>query len=553
MLKTLTIRNYALITNLEIDFPPNFSVITGETGAGKSIILGALSLILGQRADAASIKQGENKCVIEGVFDISGYTLQSFFRTNDLEYDPHYCMIRREMWNTGKSRAFINDTPVGLSELKELGSFLIDIHSQHQNLLLKDNRFQLNVLDILADNHPVLEQYAAAFNHYIATEKQLKSLQNKVKNDSDEEEYLRFQLNQLRDAKLSAGEQEELEKELNTLSHIEEIKSALYSIDANLSDDNTGAVVTLKNALNTAQSLTRIYEKAADLAERIESAYIDLKDIASEVSAEQEKLELDPERLTIVSERLDLIYSLQKKHKRGSVEELIGLQNQLEEQLSAIENYEDELKRLQKNLNDASTAVDKAGTDLTHSRKQAAKLLKKELVAKVSVLGMPNMQFDTLFYKKDHPDSTGMDDVEFLFAAAKGVEPQPVARIASGGEISRLMLGIKALIAGAKALPTVIFDEIDTGISGETADKMGTIMNEMGNRMQVIAITHLPQIAVKGGAHYFVYKEEKTDFTETQLRRLTDDERINEIALLLSGSELTPAAIENAKELLKQK
>jgi DNA repair protein RecN (Recombination protein N) len=553
MLKRLTIQNYALISKLEIDFSKGLSVITGETGAGKSIIIGALSLILGQRADAKSIKQGEDKCTIEGLFDVSSYEgLQSFFSERDLDQDTQNCILRREIWNSGKSRAFINDTPVNLNDLKDLGAFLIDIHSQHQNLLLSNNRFQLQVIDALADNKNVRDKYRNEYQDFLSTRKQLQELQEKAKIHSSEQDYLRFQIQQLKDARLKEGEQAELEKEAETLAHIEEIKNGLYRIEHLLSDDEQGVVVALKEALNTIQSIGKIYHSSGEITGRLQTAYLDLKDLLLDVNTQQEKLELDPERLQWVNERLDLFYSLQQKHKLNSIESLITLRDHLEIQLQEIENYDEAIEKLQKQLDVSQNKMLQRAKELSETRKKAAVYLEKQLVEKVSVLGMPYMQFNCRISGKEFPDSTGLDDVSFFFSANKNVELKPVAQIASGGEISRLMLGIKALIAGATALPTIIFDEIDAGVSGEIADKMGGIMYQMGDVMQVIAITHLPQIAARGDTQFFVYKDENDRLTETHIRQLSEEERIKEIAQMLSGSKLTNAAIENAKQLLKK-
>lgn len=554
MIQSLTIKNYALISRLEIDFPGGFSAITGETGAGKSIILGALSLILGQRADSKSIKQGESKCLIEGVFDITAYSLQAFFEERELDYDPSgHCILRREIWNNGKSRAFINDSPVGLNDLKELGNHLIDIHSQHQNLLLADNRFQLQVLDILANNKDLRQEYSDKYKAFSSVASQLRALKDKAGKDAKEEDFLRFQYQELQEAKLEEGEQADLENELQVLSHLEEIKTGLYKIEENLSNDEQGIIPALKESLNTIQSLETVYDKAGSFSERIESAYIELKDLYTEISSQQEKLEFDPDRLSFVSERLNMIYSLQHKHRVDSVSALIGLQEGMKLQLNAIDNYDDELLKLQKELDALNEQVNQLASKLSSTRKQAATGLQKELIRKVNILGMPNMQFDTGFNIKPQPDASGRDEVEFMFSATKNNELKPVAQIASGGEIARIMLGIKALIAGATALPTILFDEIDTGVSGEIADKMGKIMAEMSKNMQVIAITHLPQIAAQGGTQFFVYKEENQATTETHIRELNQEERIKETARMLSGAELTPAAIENAKALLNIK
>ncbi len=551
MLASLTIQNYALISRLEIDFSNGFSVMTGETGAGKSIILGAISLILGQRADSKSIKQNEDKCLIEGVFNISSYQLQSFFEERELEYDATHCILRRELWSSGKSRAFINDTPVSLNDLKELGSHLIDIHSQHQNLMLGDNRFQLQVLDVLAGNKKLIKQYQSAYYVYASIGKQLKELKQKMDQDASEEDYLRFQFGQLEEANLKPGEQAELEAESETLSHIEDIKNGIYRIYQTLSDDDRGVISALKDSLNTSQGLVNLYPHALEMTERLQTAYLDLKDLSQELGAQQEKLELDPERLQWVNERLDLLYSLQKKHKVDSVEALIDLYNEISKKLQEINRFDEQLAELQKESESALQNVWQLAGQLTVTRKNTATRLEQELVRKVSVLGMPNMQFSCEMTLREQPDATGVDDICFLFSANKNGVLKPVAQTASGGEISRLMLGIKALIAGAMALPSIIFDEIDTGVSGEVSDKMGRIMHELGKVMQVIAITHLPQIAAQGKNHYFVYKNDTQDTTETHIRKLSGEERIREIAQMLSGTELTEAALEHAKLLLK--
>jgi DNA repair protein RecN (Recombination protein N) len=550
MLKSLSIRNYALISTLEIDFSEGFSVVTGETGAGKSIILGALSLILGQRADAKSIRQGEDKCCIEGCFDISSYQLESFFREKEWEYDGQNCIMRREIWSSGKSRAFINDTPAGLNDLKELGAFLIDVHSQHQNLLLGNNRFQLQVLDILAGNNKIRMEFKSTYRHFLSIRTQWQELCEKVKTLASEQDYMRFQLRQLEDARLQAHEQSAWEEELALLSHIEEIKGGLYALEYLLSDEDRGIVVSLKESLQLAQSLSKIYPPSSEMLYRLETAYLDLKDLLQDISGQQEKLEFDPERLQWVNDRLDLIYSLQQKHKTDSVEGLIALQNQWQAQLQAIEDYDEKIIALKKQMDTTRELVLSLAGQLSATRKETAVRLEKQLTEKVSVLGMPYIQFQCRISGKEFPDSDGSDEISFLFSANKNAGLKAVAQTASGGEISRLMLGIKALMAGTTALPTIIFDEIDTGVSGEMADKMGNIMRQMSKDMQVIAITHLPQIAAKGDSQWLVYKKENNHWTETHIRQLSEEERIKEIGQMLSGSELTNAAIENAKQLL---
>jgi len=551
MLKTLTIQNYALISRLEIDFPSGFSVITGETGAGKSILLGALALILGQRADSKSIKQNEDRCSIEGVFDISSYQLDSLFSERGWEYDAHQCILRREIWVSGKSRAFINDSPVGLNDLKELGAFLIDIHSQHQNLLLADYQFQLQVLDVLAKNKALRNEYLSTYKEYIHTEKEIKELKERINFRKTEEDYLRFQFNQLEEARLQAGEQELLEQESETLSHVEEIKNGLFRLEELYSTEETGVISAMKESLKQLQSLQKVYSASEPMMERIETAYLDLKDLAADINIRQEKLEFNPERLQEINDRLHLIYSLQQKHRLDSVDALIALRDSLNKQIQEIDHSGETLDELEKKAAQWRDRTSTLAGKLSQTRTEAAKTLENQLVKIVSALGMPNIRFSVEIKRKESFDSTGWDYITYLFSANKNVELKPVAQTASGGEISRLMLGVKSLIANAMALPAIIFDEIDTGVSGEIADKMGDIMHQMGETMQVIAISHLPQIAAKGNAQYLVYKKENDDLAETRIRRLTYEERIKEIAQLLSGSRLTTAAVENAKELLK--
>ena len=550
MLKSLFVQNYALISQLEVEFTKGLSVLTGETGAGKSIILGALSLILGQRADAKSIKEGESRCLVEGVFDVSSYNLQSFFEENELEYDAQHCILRRELLSSGKSRAFINDTPVGLNVLKALAEALIDIHSQHQNLLLADGNFQMQVVDAVADNLQLRKEYQAAFKLYSSYKKQLKELCENVARKTSEQDYLQFQYKALSEANLKAGEQSELESELETLSHLEEIKGGLFKIEQVLQGDEKGVVSMLKEALNTLNGLNKVFSESKEMSERLESSYIEIKDLSAEISKKQEHLELDPDRLRLVNDRLDLLYSLQQKHKLDSCEALIQLRDNIGEQLQEINDFDEQMATLEKSVQSAYEEVIQLAQQLTNSRKQAAGKLEKELVEKVSPLGMPNMKFVCELTLESQPDSNGMDNVKFMFSSNKNIGLKPASEIASGGEISRLMLGIKALIAGAMALPSIIFDEIDTGVSGEIADKMGDIMQKLGEQMQVITITHLPQIAAKGNTHYYVYKFDSKNTTETNIRKLNPEERVKEIAQMLSGSELTDVALEHARNLI---
>ncbi|MBO5225190.1 MAG: DNA repair protein RecN [Parabacteroides sp.] len=551
MLKSLFIRNFVLIDSLDIKFNQGFSVITGETGAGKSIILGALSLVLGQRADGKSIKNGSEKCVIEAVFDVSKYKLEEFFMIKDLEYDAEVCILRRELYASGKSRAFINDSPVSLTILKELGARLIDIHSQHQNLLLGDTRFQLKVIDVMAENEILLILYRKEYNRYQFLKKELTELTEKARQTKKEEDYVRFQLEQLVEANLSIGEQEDLEQELETLSHAEEIKGSLYKVTQLLNGEEQGAVQLIKEALSTADNLERYYPKAKEISERLRSAYIDLNDLASEAELWKEDIEFNPERLDWVNERLNTLYTLEQKHRVSTIEELITLQNQYEEQLKEIDSFDEQIENLKEQVEISYQELLQQATVLSEQRKIASKAIASQLVEKIIPLGMPNTRFSIDFVSKSEPGIDGMDEIQFMFSANKSAELQPVAQTASGGEISRLMLCIKAMIAGFTALPTIIFDEVDTGVSGDIADKMGDIMQDLGTKMQVFTITHLPQIAAKGKEHYFVYKEDTDEQTTTHIKLLNKDERIKEIARMLSGSTLTEASIANAKDLLK--
>lgn len=550
MLKSLFIQNFVLIDSLDICFNPGFSVITGETGAGKSIILGALSLVLGQRADGKSIKQGADKCVIEAIFDVSKYQLEPFFLGNDLEYDPESCILRRELYASGKSRAFVNDSPVPLAILKELGTKLIDIHSQHQNLLLGDNRFQLRVVDVMAENEILLILYKKEYTRYQGLRKALSALKERAAQSKQEEDYIRFQLDQLEEANLQPNEQEELEQEQETLSHAEEIKSSLYRVSSCLDGEEQGVVSLLKESLSSMEALERYFPRAKEIAERLRSAYIDLNDLASEMEGMIEDVEFNPDRLAWVNERLDTLYALQQKHRVSSVDDLIALRDQFRAQLTDIESFDEQIAALEKQVQDAYKELLQQAAVLSEQRKVAAVAFAQQLVQMVAPLGMPHTRFQVEVVPRKEPESDGLDEIRFLFSANKSMALQPVAQTASGGEISRLMLCIKAMIAGFTALPTIIFDEVDTGVSGDIADKMGHIMQDLGSKMQVFAITHLPQIAAQGEAHYFVYKEDVKDRTLTRIRPLDKEERIREVARMLSGSALTEASLANAKDLL---
>ena len=547
MLRSLYIQNYALIEKLDISFETGFSVITGETGAGKSIILGAIGLLLGQRADVKAIRHGASKCIIEARFDISAYGMRPFFEENELEYDEE-CILRREVQSSGKSRAFINDTPASLAQVKELGEQLIDVHSQHQNLLLNKEGFQLNVLDILAHNDAALAKYHLCYDEWKQTDRELAELVSLAEKSRSDEDYIRFQLEQLEEACLVEGEQEELEQEAETLSHAEEIKAGLYRVEQSFASDEGGLLSYLKDSLNTLNNLQRVYQPAKELTERMESAYIELKDISHEVSLQSDSVEFNPVRLDEVNERLNLIYSLQQKHRVQTLDELIALTDEYRSKLSDITSYDERIAELTARKEEQ---VKQQAEVLTKARTKAAREVEKQLAARLIPLGMPNVRFQIEMGLKKEPGLQGEDTVNFLFSANKNGTLQNISSVASGGEIARVMLSIKAMIAGAVKLPTIVFDEIDTGVSGEIADRMADMMQEMGDRnRQVISITHLPQIAARGRAHYKVYKKDSDTETNSHIRRLTDEERVEEIAHMLSGATLTEAALSNAKSLL---
>lgn len=550
MLRSLHIQNYALIERLEIDFDSGFSVITGETGAGKSIILGAIGLLLGQRADVKSIRSNASKCVIEARFDISAYGMQLFFEENELEYEEE-CILRRELYASGKSRAFINDTPAALVQMKELGEQLIDVHSQHQNLLLNKEGFQLNVLDILAHNEEALSVYQNCYNDWRRSLEELDALRKQAVQDKADEDYIRFQLEQLEDAHLVAGEQDELEQESEVLSHAEEIKAELYRGGEILHSDERGILSSLKECLDAINGLKNIYSPAIELLERLESAYIELKDISQEIARKEEEIEFNPERLEEVNERLHIIYTLQQKHRVGTVNELINLCEDYRNKLTAITSVDEEVGRLEQRCDVLYAEVKRQADILTKARIQAAHEVERQMAERLVPLGMPNVRFVVEMGERKEPGKYGGDTVNFLFSANKNTVLQNISSVASGGEIARVMLSVKAMIAKAVKLPTIVFDEIDTGVSGEIADRMADIMQEMGDsNRQVISITHLPQIAARGRVHYKVYKQDNETETNSHIRRLTNDERVEEIAHMLSGATLTEAALNNAKALL---
>ena len=551
MLKHLYIKNFTLIDELDISLYEGFSVITGETGAGKSIILGAIALLLGQRADSKTIKQGADKCVIEANFDLSRYDMQPFFDENDIEYDAGDCIIRRELTAAGKSRAFINDTPVALSMLKELGDQLMDVHSQHQNLLLNKQDFQLEVVDIIADDATQLAKYQSTYAEYLKAEKELGEMMLTIERNRENLDFLQFQYDELTNANLTEGEQEELEQRSETMEHSEDIKSALYTTDNALSGEQNGVIESLRTSLSALRNIVSVYPEVSELIQRIDSSYIELKDVSHEISSLLESVDFDPAELDQVNSRLDRIYELEKKYHVDTVEDIIAKRDSIYKQLEAIQGGDESLDVLKARRHQLEEQARKEAEVLTKLRTKAAKTIEAEMQKRLVPLGMPHVRFSIQLTAVEL-GANGADRVSFLFSANTSTPLQPVSQVASGGEIARVMLSLKAMISGAVKLPTIIFDEIDTGVSGKTAEMMAQIMKEMGNHgRQVISITHLPQIAALGSVHYKVEKNETASGTTSKMRQLNDDERVREIAQMLSGSDVSEAAIQNAKELLK--
>lgn len=551
MLKQLYIKNFTLIDELNISLYPGFSVITGETGAGKSIILGAIGLLLGNRADSKAIKAGRDRCVIEAHFDLSRYGMQKFFDDNDIDYDADDTIIRRELTAAGKSRAFINDTPVPLTRMRELGEQLVDIHSQHQNLLLQKEDFQLNVVDIIAQDADQLKVYQKEYYAYRKAKELLEELKAEIAKNRENEEFMRFQHKELDDANLQEGELEQLEQEAETLSHSEDIKTALYEADSALSGENDSILDKLKNATHQLENICDVYPSMADVTGRMQSSYIELKDIAQEISSSVDHVEFDPNRLDAINTRLDKLYTLQQKFHVETVTELIATRDRIAEQLSHIDNGDEDIEEKEKEVAALLAKAEKQAALLTSIRQKSAKAIEKEMKGRLIPLGIPNVRFEIAFAEKPL-SGNGADKVSFLFSANRSTQLQPVSQVASGGEIARVMLSLKAMISGAVKLPTIIFDEIDTGVSGKIAEKMADIMEEMGlQNRQVLSITHLPQIAAKGSHHYKVLKEETENGTISHMKELNNQERIEEIAQMLSGSDITQAALANAKELLR--
>ena len=550
MLRSLYIQNYALIEKLDISFETGFSVITGETGAGKSIILGAIGLLLGQRADVKAIRHGASKCIIEARFDISAYGMRPFFEENELEYDEE-CILRREVQSSGKSRAFINDTPASLAQVKELGEQLIDVHSQHQNLLLNKEGFQLNVLDILAHNDAALAKYRLCYDEWKQTDRELAELVSLAEKSRSDEDYIRFQLEQLEEACLVEGEQEELEQEAETLSHAEEIKAGLYRVEQSFASDEGGLLSYLKDSLNTLNNLQRVYQPAKELTERMESAYIELKDISHEVSLQSDSVEFNPVRLDEVNERLNLIYSLQQKHRVQTLDELIALTDEYRSKLSDITSYDERIAELTARKEEQYKQVKQQAEVLTKARTKAAREVEKQLAVRLIPLGMPNVRFQIEMGLKKEPGLQGEDTVNFLFSANKNGTLQNISSVASGGEIARVMLSIKAMIAGFTALPAIIFDEVDTGVSGRVAQAIAQKIHKIGSHGQVLAISHLPQVIAIADYQFFISKESDNETTVSRVRLLTPEERVQEIAKMLAGDNVTEAALSQARALLK--
>jgi DNA repair protein RecN (Recombination protein N) len=550
MLQSLKIKNYALIDEIHIDFSPGFITITGETGAGKSILIGALSLILGNRADTSVLKDETQKCIVEASFDISKYDLKSIFESNDIDYDKE-TIIRREISNKGKSRAFINDTPVNISALKELGDNLVDIHSQHQNLILKDNRFQLDILDSYAAHESLVSDYKNYFYEYRRLRKEYETLKENAEKNKSDLDYYQFQYDQLEQINLKEGEQEELENELETLNHTEEIKYNLSNAHHLLSNEESSILVQLREAADSIKKIVDFYPKVKDVGERMESTYIELQDIANEVDVMNENMEHDPERAEFIRQRLDDLYSLEHKHNVGSDKELLAIKDDIEKKIEEINSYDFKLEDIEKSLNDKREVLKGLADQISDNRNASIPEIERHITDMLKDLGIPNATFRIEHRLMDDFTEFGQDEVRFLFSANKNIDVEEISKVASGGELSRLMLSLKSLLVQTKALPTIIFDEIDSGTSGDIADKMGSIMQNMADTTQVINITHLPQIASKGNYHFLVFKEDDHEHTYTDIKQLNQEERVQEIAKMLSGEQLTETALQNAREFLQ--
>lgn len=550
MLKQLYVRNFTLIDELNIILYPGFSVITGETGAGKSIILGAINLLLGQRADTKQIKAGQSKCVVEAHFDLSKYEMEDFFDENNIDFEPGDCIIRREINSNGKSRAFINDTPASLNVMRELGERLIDIHSQHQSLLLQKEDFQLNVVDIMAKNDRQRTAYKEAYRAYHDAQEGYVAFEKHFNENRENEDFLRFQYTELDNAKLEEGEQDEVEQQLRTLTHAEDIKTALYTATNCLSAESVGGIDQVREGINQLESILDVYPELSEIVERLNSTYIELKDVSREVEERAEDVNFDPGLLQKLSDRLDLIYSLERKYHVDTVEALIEKRDAIYTELQSIENGTEQLQELKAMADKCYAQCMKLGQELRDIRRKAAAKVEAEMKKRLGPLGIPNVKF-AIEFKQKECSSNGIDNISFLFTANSNTPLRPISEVASGGEIARIMLSLKAMISGAVKLPTIIFDEIDTGVSGRIAEKMAHIMREMAdNNRQVISITHLPQIAALGDVHYKVSKQDTPEGTVSHMQKLSEEERIRELAQMLSGSNVSAAAIENARTLL---
>lgn len=549
MLKTLSVENYALIDKAFVKWNEGFSVITGETGSGKSILLGALGLIQGNRADVKVLKDSERKCVVEAEFDISSYSMSSFFEENELDEDD-LCIVRREITPNGKSRAFINDTPVALTVLKSLSSYLIDIHSQHETLLLNQDSFQMHVLDSLADTKVLLNSYGDMYHEYILAKKQLQELKQHIETQNSNRDYIEFQLKQLSDANFKLEEQSELESEMEQLSHSSELKEALSKTSWLLSDREENVCSSLKDSINALSSIASVFPKVQSINERLNSSWIELKDIAREVDQLLSDVTVDPQRLEYVNERLDLIYTLEKKHRVNTMQELLEVKASFEKDLALIESSSDQVESLQKKIDDLGTVLTEKAHKISEMRRKAKEPMERSVEGLLQDLGIANAKFEVSIESLDTINSTGLDSVRFLFSANKNAPLQPLSSVASGGEMARVMLALKSILSKTEYLPTLILDEIDTGVSGDVASRMGNLMTMMGEYMQVVSITHLPQIASKGTTHYKVYKEDDEESTVSHIKQLTLEERVMEIAQMLSGTNPSPAAIANAKDLM---
>lgn len=549
MLKSLTVENYALIEKSLIQWHSGFSVITGETGAGKSILLDALGLVQGARADVKALRDADKKCVVEAEFDVDDYALQAFFEENELEYDD-LCIIRREVLPNGKSRAFVNDSPAPLTVVKELTSRLIDIHSQHQTLLLNQSAFQLHIVDAVADTRNLLDQYRTDYSEYVRLKRELTALLKQSEEQNANRDYVEFQLKQLDDAAFREGEQEELEQQVELLSHTSELKNALTQAQWQLSEKEDSICSSLKEVSQSVASVSSIYKDLESVGERVDSCLIELKDLSREVESKLADVSVDPQQLEQMNSRLDLLYSLEKKHRVANLSELLALKASFEKQMSEMDSSEERVEELNAKIKEQEAKVVLLAQQLTEMRKATAQPLQTEVESILHSLGMQNARMEVRIDPLDDFSALGMDSVQFFFSANKNASLQPISSVASGGELSRVMLALKAILARSEKLPTIILDEIDTGVSGDVADKMGRLMKSMGEFMQVISITHLPQIAGKGSVHYKVYKQDNESSTVSHIKELTMDERVREVAQMLSGSNLTDAALNNAKELL---